>query len=114
MVLKHQRSGVAEDDVYWHESIEGTTIGSDVSLILTYSSKVGSGPRLHLHPYSETFVIRHGRALFTVGDEQLEAVGGQVLVVPAQTPHKFVIIGPEAMISTHIHASPTFITEWLE
>lgn len=114
MALVHQRSGVAEDDVYWHESIAGESIGSAVSLILTYDAKDGSGPRLHQHPYTETFVIRHGRALFTVGDERLEAVGGQVLVVPALTPHKFVVIGPEAMISTHIHASPTFITEWLE
>jgi len=114
MVLVHQRSGGAENDVDWRESIEGGSIGSEVSLILSYNANDGSGPRLHRHPYTETFVIRHGRALFTVGDERLEAVGGQVLVVPALTPHKFVVIGPEAMISTHIHASPTFITEWLE
>jgi mannose-6-phosphate isomerase-like protein (cupin superfamily) len=85
-----------------------------VSLILEYESRAGAGPRLHQHPYTETFVVRSGRAVFTVGDERLEASGGQILVVPAFTPHKFAVVGPEPFVSTNIHASPTFETEWLE
>ncbi len=114
MISIHERGGDIGDDVDWNENIEGVEIGSDVSLILEYESRTGAGPRLHRHPYSETFVVRHGRALFTVGDERLEAIGGLVLVVPALTPHKFEVIGPEPFVSTNIHASPTFITEWLE
>jgi mannose-6-phosphate isomerase-like protein (cupin superfamily) len=114
MVLLHRRAGAATDDVDWNESIEGADIGSQVSLIFVYSSRDGAGPRLHLHPYTETFVVRHGRAMFTVGDESYEASGGQVLVVPALTPHKFAVIGPEPFVSTNIHANPTFETEWLE
>lgn len=114
MLLLHRRSGVAIDDVDWNESIEGASIGSEVSLILEYEARTGAGPRLHRHPYSETFVVRHGRALFTVGGEQYEASGGQILVVPAFTPHKFAVVGPEPFVSTNIHANPTFETEWLE
>jgi mannose-6-phosphate isomerase-like protein (cupin superfamily) len=114
MVLMHVRAGVVGDDVDWNENIEGVEIGSDVSLILEYESRTGAGPRLHRHPYSETFLIRHGRALFTVADERIEAVGGQILVVPALTPHKFEVIGPDPFVSTNIHANPTFVTEWLE
>ena len=114
MVLMHRRADVAVDDVDWNESIEGETIGSEVSLILEYESRAGYGPRLHRHPYTETFVVRHGRAVFTVGDERLEASGGQILVVPAFTPHKFAVVGPEPFVSTNIHANPTFETEWLE
>ena len=114
MVLMHVRADAATDDVDWNESIEGATIGSQVSVILVYSSRDGAGPRLHRHPYTETFVVRHGRAAFSVGDERLEASGGQILVVPAFTPHKFAVIGPEPFVSTNIHANPTFQTEWLE
>jgi len=114
MVLMHQRTDAATDDLDWNESIEGTTIGSQVSVILVYSSRAGAGPRLHRHPYTETFVVRHGRAVFTVGGERLEASGGPILVVPAFTPHKFAVVGPEPFVSTNIHANPTFETEWLE
>ncbi len=34
--------------------------------------------------------------------------------MPELTPHKFEVVGPERYIATHIHASETFITEWLE
>jgi mannose-6-phosphate isomerase-like protein (cupin superfamily) len=114
MVLTYQRADGATDDVDWNEQVEGVTIGSQVSLIFVYSSRDGAGPRLHQHPYTETFVVRHGRALFTVGDERLEATGGQVLVVPAFTPHKFAVIGGEPFVSTNIHANAKFETEWLE
>lgn len=110
----YQRTGDQADDVDWNDDIEGVALGSDVSLILEYESRSGAGPRLHRHPYSETFVVRRGRAMFTIGEERLEAHGGQVLVVPALTPHKFEVIGPEPFVSTNIHANPTFKTEWLE
>ncbi|MEV1128548.1 cupin domain-containing protein [Agromyces sp. NPDC049794] len=114
MVLMHERADAATDDVGWNESIEGESIGSDVSVILVYQSRPGAGPRLHRHPYTETFVVRSGRAVFTVGDERLEASGGLVLVVPAFMPHKFEVVGPEPFVSTNIHSNPRFVTEWLE
>ena len=114
MVLMHVRAGAVGDDVGWNENIEGVEIGSDVSLILEYESRSGAGPRLHRHPYSETFLIRHGRALFTVADERIEAVGGQILVVPALTPHKFEVLDGGLFESIHIHANDRFVTEWLE
>jgi mannose-6-phosphate isomerase-like protein (cupin superfamily) len=113
-VLGHRRPDDVVDDVDWNDEVEGETIGSGVSVILVYSQRDGAGPRLHQHPYTETFVIRRGRALFTVGGEQTEATGGQVLVVPAFTPHRFAVIGPSPFVSTNIHASPKFVTEWLE
>lgn len=95
-------------------NFEGGPYGSAVSVIFSRTDRDGSGPRLHRHPYSETFVIRTGRALFRVGDDEIVAVGGQILVAPPQTPHKFTVIGPELYEAVHIHASDTFITEWLE
>ncbi len=110
----HTRAGDPGDDVDWHEDVEGASIGSPVSIIVEYRRTAGTGPRLHRHPYAETFVIRQGHVRFTVADETIDAHGGQVVVVPPLTPHRFVSLGPEPMISTHVHASPVFVTEWLE
>ena len=91
----------------------GKHAGTDTSIFVVRTPP-GGFVELHTHPYSETFVLRRGAALFTVGDERFEAVGGQVLVVPAFTPHKFEKIGDETLESVHIHANDRFITEWLE
>jgi mannose-6-phosphate isomerase-like protein (cupin superfamily) len=95
-------------------NFEGLTYGSAVSVIFEHTARDGAGPRLHRHPYSETFVIRTGRVLFRVGDEEIVAVGGQILVAQPLAPHKFTVIGPETYEAIHIHANEVFVTEWLE
>jgi quercetin dioxygenase-like cupin family protein len=68
---------------------EGKDHGSSVSFFIgTFDP--GTGPSLHTHPYDETFIVEAGSAMFTVGDEAFELEAGQIAVVPAQTPHKFV------------------------
>lgn len=74
----------------------------------------GHGPKLHKHPYEEVFIIQEGRARYTVGTETIEATAGQIIVVPPETPHKFVNIGEGQLRQVDIHASTRFITEWLE
>jgi mannose-6-phosphate isomerase-like protein (cupin superfamily) len=98
----------------WHGEVEGTKHGSGVSVIFFSSDEVGAGPRLHRHPYPETFIVRAGRALFTIGDEHIEACAGQILVAPAQTPHKFSNLGPHLLEQIDIHANSKIVTEWLE
>ncbi|GAA4785913.1 cupin domain-containing protein [Microbacterium gilvum] len=96
------------------EDFVGAAHGSEVSFFLERIEREGAGPRLHRHPYSETFVIRSGAARFTVSDEQIVACGGQILVVPALVAHRFAVVGSETYEAIHIHASDRFITEWLE
>ncbi|MFE0025293.1 cupin domain-containing protein [Amycolatopsis sp. NPDC059021] len=93
---------------------EGRAHGSPVSFIMVSTDVDGAGPRLHRHPYTETFLIRSGQALFTVDDRTLIGRGGQIIVVPPDTPHKFAKTGPGRLEMTDIHASDVFITEWLE
>lgn len=93
---------------------EGYLHGSTVSVMFERISRDGAGPRLHRHPYTETFILRSGRALFRVGDDEVVAVGGQILVAPAGTPHRFTVIGPEVYEAVHVHANDRFVTEWLE
>lgn len=68
---------------------EGKDHGSSVSFFIgTFDA--GTGPSLHLHPYEETFIVEAGSATFTVDDETFELRAGQIAVVRANTPHKFV------------------------
>jgi mannose-6-phosphate isomerase-like protein (cupin superfamily) len=105
------------DGEEWTEDYEELPGGAGISIILESTTKEGVGPRLHRHPYAETFIIRRGSATFTVGagDERQQIVGraGQILVVPARTPHRFKT-GPEGYEAVHIHANERFVTEWLE
>ena len=107
------RSDGRDDGEDWTEDFEELPGGANVSIILESTSRAGVGPRLHQHPYAETFIIRRGSATFTVGTEVIEGRAGQVLVVPADTPHKF-STGANGYEAVHIHASPRFVTEWLE
>lgn len=76
--------------------------------------KPGNGPRLHKHPYAEVFIIQEGRASFTVGDAMVEGRAGQVIIVPPETPHKFINSGDGPLRQIDIHLSARFITTWLE
>ncbi|WP_067248736.1 cupin domain-containing protein [Microbacterium resistens] len=101
-------------DVARDANLEGFVIGSPVSIIREYVTTPGTGPWLHRHPYAETFVIHRGRALFTVGDERVVGVGGQILVVPALVAHRFEVLDGGTYEATHVHANDRFVTEWLE
>jgi mannose-6-phosphate isomerase-like protein (cupin superfamily) len=74
----------------------------------------GGSVRLHKHPYKEIFIIQEGVATFTVGSVELEAHAGQIIIVPADTPHKFVNNGDQQLRQVDIHTNRQFITCWLE
>lgn len=72
------------------------------------------GPGLHRHAYEEIFILQEGQATFTAGDEQREARAGEIVVVPPDTPHRFVNTGDGPLRLISIHPSSRFVTEWLE
>ena len=110
--LKREDWAVEEDE--WVGRFEGTTIGSDVTVLFFSSETVGSGPPLHFHPYDEVFIVRQGRARYTIGDETIDAEAGEILLAPAETPHKFENLGPGRLETTDIHLSARFIQTDLE
>jgi quercetin dioxygenase-like cupin family protein len=92
---------------------EGYLYGdTNVSFFLS-ETPPGRGPELHTHPYAEVFVVQEGDLTFTVGDDVIEASGGQVVVVPAGVPHKFVNSGAGRTRHIDIHTSRRMTTEWL-
>ena len=74
----------------------------------------GGSVRLHKHPYKEIFIIQEGVSTFTVDSTTLEAVAGQIIIVPADVPHKFVNNGQVQLKQIDIHVNKEFITDWLE
>ncbi len=94
-------------------NIQGADHGASISLILD-ESEPGQGPRLHRHPYDETWVVLAGHLTFQSGEELLLVGAGDIVIVPRGVPHRFTNNGPGPSKLICIHASPTFIGEWLE
>ena len=92
---------------------EGKDHGAKVSFFISTHAP-GEGPRLHRHPYEETFILLSGTATFTVGDETMTPAPGHVLIVPANAPHKFVNAGDTRLQQVSIHSAPEMVQEYLE
>lgn len=91
---------------------EGAGHGSDVSFFVVDAAP-GEGPALHRHSYPETFVVQGGRGRFQVEGRSIEAVAGDVVVVPPETVHSFRAVGPERLQLVAIHASPRVESRWV-
>lgn len=91
---------------------EGGAFGAPVSIFLI-DNEPGQGPALHVHPYTEMWIVRAGQARFTVGEETLDPNPGDIVVVNAETPHCFKNVGTTRLELTCIHASPEIIQSWV-
>lgn len=109
-----RRSEWKRNEQQWHDHFEGYNIDTNVTVLFYVSDKVGVGPRLHVHPYDEVFIVRKGNALFTIGDQQIEESEGDVLMGPAHVPHKYHNLGPGKLETTDIHLSARWVQTNLE
>ena len=66
-------------------NLKGADHGATISLILD-RSEPGDGPRLHEHPYDETWVVIDGHLTFEAGEERLQAGPGDIVIVPPNVP----------------------------
>ena len=106
---------VKRENLPWSEvahELVGADFGAGVCVIFV-DAPPGGGPAVHKHPYEELFITLEGSAIFTAGDEQFEAGPGDVVIVPAGTPHSFKNSGDGQLRQVDIHVSATFQTEWL-
>ena len=83
------------------------------SIFVTRFPERGQGPGLHVHPYPEAFGVEEGVAKFTAGEEEIEVAAGNVVVVPAETPHGFKNVGDEVLRVVSVHPNPTVEQTWL-
>jgi mannose-6-phosphate isomerase-like protein (cupin superfamily) len=84
----------------------GKVAGSDTSIFVT-RTQPGRAVELHVHPYTETFLLLEGRGRWTAGDVVTELRPEQLIVVPPETPHGFRNIGDEPLLVVSVHESGT-------
>jgi len=104
-----QRDDWAKDDRLWKGVMEGRAMGTGVTVLFFTIEETGKGPHWHVHPYDEVFIVRSGRALFTIGEAKIEAMAGHILLGPANVPHKYSNLGPGLLETTDIHVSGKWI-----
>ncbi len=95
------------------QTIEGAAHGAEVTVLLEHMPQ-GSGPKLHWHPYGETWVVIEGVIAFTNGETTGEARAGDVVYVAPREPHKFTVLSAGRIKMVCIHQSAQFETIWLE
>jgi mannose-6-phosphate isomerase-like protein (cupin superfamily) len=95
-------------------SVNGELLATQVTVLTYGNDEPGAGPKLHVHPYDEVFIIQEGRARFFVGDQVIDAEAGEVVLGPAGLPHKFINLGPGRLQTLDIHQSPRWIQADLE
>jgi quercetin dioxygenase-like cupin family protein len=69
----------------------------------------GEGTPLHLHPYPEVFLVERNTALFTAGEEELTVTEGNFIIVPAETPHRYVGGSDDPVRVLSVHPSPEVV-----
>jgi mannose-6-phosphate isomerase-like protein (cupin superfamily) len=89
---------------------EGASHGVDASFFHV-KSHPGTGSLLHKHPYPETWLVRSGRAQFTVGDDQIEAGAGEIVIAAPNIPHKFLNVGDGLLEMFCVHTSSSIVQE---
>lgn len=91
---------------------EGRGHGAGVSLFCV-DARPGTGPNLHWHPYTETWVVLEGVAHVEAGEHRLQARAGDIVTIPPGTIHRFQNLEPGNLRMLCIHASPTIIQEFV-
>jgi quercetin dioxygenase-like cupin family protein len=82
---------IAVEDVRYTPAVAVLECGDDAPISFYVTEfKRGEGTPLHLHPYPEVFLVERNTAVFTAGDQELTVTEGHYVLVPANTPHRYV------------------------
>jgi mannose-6-phosphate isomerase-like protein (cupin superfamily) len=86
--------------------------GVDISMLVTRTPPARA-IELHVHPYSETFLLLEGEGRWNMGGDVVELKPEQMLVVPPDTPHGFRNLGDVPLLVMSVYASGTLRQAWL-
>jgi mannose-6-phosphate isomerase-like protein (cupin superfamily) len=82
--------------------------------ILNVNAGPGEGPAAHVHDYPEVIVVQQGQVTCVIGDREIVAQAGDVVIIGAGEPHRFFNSGEGPLLQIDIHLSDRFATKWLE
>jgi quercetin dioxygenase-like cupin family protein len=91
----------------------GADHGGLGACILFVDAPPGRGPSPHTHPYEEVLIVLEGEVTVVAGEREIVARAGDVVILPADTPHAFTNTGDGPLRQIDIHLSPSFDTTWL-
>jgi mannose-6-phosphate isomerase-like protein (cupin superfamily) len=92
-------------------ALHGEAYGLVGSSLIWGEMAPGYGLPLHRHPVEEVFLVVRGQATFTIGESRVAAGAGNIVVVPAGVPHRFVSAGDEPLLMHAFLAGPRIVTE---
>lgn len=98
-------------------NIANEFVGDHHGVALTFlvvDAEAGRGPALHKHPYDEVIIVLDGQATLYDGIETHVVGAGEIVVIPAEQLHAFTNTGEVPLKQIDIHASPHFVTEWID
>lgn len=97
---------ISVEEVRYTPAVAVLECGDDapISFYVTEFAR-GEGTPLHLHPYPEVFLVERNAARFTAGDEELIVTEGHYVLVPANTPHRYVGASDDPVRVVSVHPS---------
>ncbi|MCD7059173.1 cupin domain-containing protein [Pelagibacterium xiamenense] len=93
-------------------TFEGDRFGANISFFAVDSGP-GAHVGLHVHPYTEIWIVKSGSVRFTAAGESHEAGPNDIFIVEPETPHGFTNIGDDRLEMVCIHDSGTIIQTFL-
>ena len=90
---------------------EGAKFGGVPATSFIVATPPGRGSGFHVHPYAEVFIVMKGEPTFRVGSKTISAHEGQIVIGPANVPHKYTNTGTETLSIVSIHCSDHLIQE---
>jgi quercetin dioxygenase-like cupin family protein len=106
-ILRHDERQVGQNRTV---RFEGQELGGPVSFFLV-DAEPGRGSAMHVHPYSETWIVRKGEAEFTVGGQTTRGYAGDIVVAAADIPHRFLNVGEGRLELVCIHPNERILQE---
>jgi quercetin dioxygenase-like cupin family protein len=92
---------------------EGRAFGLAHLTVVVGESHPGQGVPFHRHDCDELLIIHAGRGTYTVGDTTVEAGAGEIIVIPAGAPHRWVNHTDEPLVHTAVFPTNAFALEEL-
>jgi quercetin dioxygenase-like cupin family protein len=94
--------------------LEGRRFGLEQLSLTLGESAPGQGTRLHRHDCEELIIVHSGCGTYSVGDVTIEAGPGDVVIIPSDTPHRWVNHGQKPLVHTGVFSANAFTLEILD